>query len=151
MLKVVWESWGAPSHLLPPFPYPLPQSTTQLFLSWGGGLAKSWGAELPEPPYFKPWAAVYCKHYMNVVPFLDILHYCKHLLLRASSLLTTFRCPCAPFTIYYLPKFKEVAWPWPRPFQVWFGIRGLKTGNQIGETVINERTEWNRIKRETKF
>jgi len=24
-------------------------------------------------------AAVYCKHYMNVVPFLDILHYCKHL------------------------------------------------------------------------
>jgi len=33
ILEVVWRSWGAVSHLLPPLLYPLSQSTTPLLLS----------------------------------------------------------------------------------------------------------------------
>jgi len=49
VLKVVWKSWGAPSHLFAFFPYTLPQSTTPIPLSWVGW-AKSWGAEPPRAP-----------------------------------------------------------------------------------------------------
>jgi len=40
---------GAPSHLLPLFPYPLPQSTTPLPLSWGAELRAGRGLRPPSP------------------------------------------------------------------------------------------------------
>jgi len=55
MLKVVWKSWGAPSHHLP-FSLILSLSLPPHSL-WAGEEAelRAGGLSPPEPPYFKPW------------------------------------------------------------------------------------------------
>jgi len=54
VLKVVWKSWGAPSHHLPLSLIPSLSLPPHSSLSWGAELRAGGWAPSPEPPNFKP-------------------------------------------------------------------------------------------------